>query len=131
MADIFTRMAGVSNRLLRPASNGGFGSGTINLVRLVPAAPPANEWDAPGEPTRIVTPLKANAFGVKAALVGTDAAPGVAIMASDKYVISAPIDGGYQPEDILEIDGKPVTVLSVQDIVGAGTVSAVRFIVRG
>lgn len=129
--DIFTRMAGVSNRLLRPASDGGFGSGTINLVRLTPAAAPANEWDEPGDPTRTVIPLKANAFGVKAALVGKDIAPGVALLATDKYVISAPIAGGYKPEDILEIDGKPVTVLSVQDIVGAGTVSAIRFIVRG
>jgi len=127
--DIFTRMAGVSTRLLRPASEGGFGSGTISLVRLT-SVPGVEVYDPPTT-TRVVTPLRANAFGVSAQLVGVEYSPGNAIVASDKRVISAPIAGGYEPEDIMEIDGKPVTVLRVKNIVGAGVVSAVEFIVRG
>lgn len=127
--NLFTRMAEVSTRLLRDADDGGFGSGTINLVRLTTTAG-AEVWEPPTT-TRVVVPLRANAFGVSAQLVGVEVAPGVAIVASDKRVISAPIAGGYKPEDILEIDGKPVTVLRVKNIVGAGIVSAVEFIVRG
>ena len=130
MADIFSDMAAVATELLAPASEGGFGSGTIKLVRLVAGAAPANEWDPPGPPTRQEILLRANAFGVHSNLVGTEASPGVAILATDKRVISAPIPGGYRPADLMEIDGKPVTILQVKNIVGAGTTSAIQFLVR-
>lgn len=130
MSDIFKDAAALSTELLRPASQGGFGSGTIELVRLIPAPPPTNTWDPPGAPTRRRTLLNANAFGVSSKLVGMPTAAGTAVLATDKRVISAPIQGGYRPTDQLWIDGRPVTILQVKNIVGAGTISAIEFLVR-
>lgn len=131
MADIFQRMAGVTTRLLRDPATGGLGSGTIAILRQTPGAAPANEWDPPSAPAVTVLPLRAQAFGIHADLIGQEVAPGVALKMGDKTVIAAPFTGGYQPGDVLTIDGKPVTILSVENIVGAGTVSAIKFMVRG
>ncbi len=132
MADLYTRMAGVSKRLLAPTAQGGLGQGKIELVRLTPAATdPEKPWLPPGAPTRAVTPLDGAARGVGKELVGTPVENGSAIVATDLVVIVAPWGGSVQPGDILELDGVAVnTILKIENIPAVGTVSAVRFIVR-
>lgn len=127
MADIYTRMGKVTDRLL---SKDKFGQGVISLVRYTPGPDPANPWEPPSAPTRTVTVLKGAARGVSARLVGVAVGNNV-IVASDRQVTVAPFDGEYSPTDVLEIDGVPVTVLSVENKPAAGTPSAVKFIVRG
>jgi hypothetical protein len=131
MANIFEDMAKVSAELLQPASTGQFGADSINLIKILASPPPANEWDPPTAPITVVTPLAAQAFGVSAKLVGTEVAPGVTIMASDKRVIAAPFPGGASPEDQIQIDGKLFTILQVENVVGAGAPSLIKFLIRG
>lgn len=130
MADFYEQMAGVANELLAPTARGGLGQGVVKLVRYTPGAPPANPWDAPTQPSRTETVLRAAARGVSKQFVGVEVAPGNPIVATDLQVIAAPWGGQYDPGDIIEIDGKPVTILRVDDIPAAGIVSAIRFIVR-
>lgn len=131
MADFYTRMAGVSQRLLRPTSEGGLGQGKIELVRYTPAEPdPDQPWLPPGDPTRTATTLKGAASGVGKELVGTEVSPGNAIVATDLQVIVAPWGGSYDPGDVLELDGSPVTILKIENIPAVGTVSAIKFYVR-
>ncbi len=125
-------MAAFANDILSPTSQGGFGQGTIKLVRYTPAPDDPDEpWLPPLPPTRTETVLKGAARGVSQQLVGTDVAPGVQIKATDLTVIVAPWGGTYEAGDVLELDGKPVTVLRYDNIPAAGTVSAIRFIIRG
>lgn len=124
---IYDRMADVSRRLL---SNDKFGQGVIQLVRYTPGADPVDPWSPPLPPVRTVIPITGAARGVSKELIGTPVDTGGQIVGTDLMVITPPIVGGYDPADVLEIDGKPVTILSVQNIPAAGTVSAVRFIVR-
>lgn len=130
MADFYSRMRATATSLLAPTSGGGMGQGKIELVRLVPGAPGPNPWDPPAIPTRQVTELNGAASGVGRELVGTPVENGGQIVATDLKVIVAPWDGSYDPGDILEVDGKPVTVLSVKNIPEAGTVCAVQFVAR-
>ena len=130
MTDFYAEMAGVTAELLASTSEGGLGQGEIVLVRYTAGSAPANEWDAPTTPTRTELTLAGAAKGVSEKFIGTMAGSET-IVGSDLEVIVAPFAGGYDPGDVLEIDSNPVTVLSVQNIPAAGTVSAVRFIVRG
>lgn len=128
--DFYTQMAGVARDLLAPTSRGGLGQGKIELVRYTDT-PPVNPWDAPLPPTRTVTTLNGAARGVSKEMIGAPVDNGGQIVATDLVVIVAPWGGQYAPTDVLEIDGKPVTILSVSNIPAAGIVSAIRFIVRG
>lgn len=128
--DFYTQMAGVARDLLAPTSRGGLGQGKIELVRYVDT-PPVNPWDAPSPPTRTATTLNGAARGVSKEMIGAPVDNGGQIVATDLVVIVAPWGGQYAPADVLEIDGKPVTILSVSNIPAAGIVSAIRFIVRG
>lgn len=128
--DFYTQMAGAARELLAPTSQGGLGQGKIELVRYATATP-ANPWDPPSTPTRTATTLNGAARGVSKELIGTPVQNGGQIVATDRVVIVAPWGGQYAPADVLEIDGKPVTILSVSNIPAAGIVSAIRFIVRG
>ena len=132
MTNIYERMAAVSNRRLSPATSapGTFGQETIELVRITPGAAPANPWDAPNPPVQTRTKLKGASFGVSKELVGTPVPSGGAIVATDLYVIVAPWGGEYEPADMLELNGAPVTILRVENIPAFGTVSAIRFFVR-
>lgn len=130
MGDFYDDMAQASRELLAPTSAGGLGQGKIELVRLVPGAPPVNSWDPPATPTRQVTPLDGAARGVGKELIGAPVETGGQIVASDIVAIVAPWGGEYDPTDVLEIDGEPVTVLSVKNIPEAGTVCAVQFVAR-
>lgn len=124
---IYDRARDTANRLLAPAR---FGASSIVLVRKT-TVPPANSWDAPTITTTTQT-LRAQAFGVSSELVGLPAlepANGV-VLSSDRMVIAALPEGGYQPGDLLSIDDKPVTIVWVSNIPAAGVPSAVRFVVR-
>lgn len=122
-------MRQVAIDLLAPTDEGGLGQGTIELVRYVPGAEPANPWDPPAEPSREVTPLDGVARGVGRELIGAPV-PGGQVVATDLVVLVAPWGGEYKPTDTLEIDGHSVTVLKVQNIPEAGLTCAIRFIVR-
>ena len=130
MADLYDRMQATATRLLSPTSEGGLGQGSIALVRYVPGAPGPDPWSPPSEPTRQVTPLKGAARGVGKELIGAPVETGGQIVATDLIVIVAPWDGAYEPADVLELDGSPVTILSVKNIPAVGTVCAIQFVAR-
>lgn len=127
MASIYDRGAALAVKLLAPDR---MGQGTIELVRYTPGADPDNEWDPPTAPTRTVTPLNGAARGVAKELIGMPVDNGGQVVATDLMVIVAPWGGQIDPADVLEVDGTPVTILSVSNIPAAGTVCAVRLIVR-
>lgn len=131
MVDIYDRMQATARRLLAPTNQGGLGQGDIRLVRYVPAALGPHPWSPPAPPTRQVTKLYGAARGVTKELIGAPVQTGGQIVATDMVVTVAPWGGDYDPADVLEIDGRPVTVLKVEDLPAAGTVCAVRFVARG
>lgn len=130
MGDFYDDMRQTAIDLLAPTSEGGLGQGKIELVRLVPGAPPVNPWDPPAAPTRQVTELDGAARGAGKELIGAPVETGGQIVATDLVVIVAPWGGSYEPADVLEIDGEPVTVLSIKNIPEAGTVCAIQFVAR-
>lgn len=116
--------------LLLPDDEGGLGQGDIVLVRSTPGPAPANPWDPPQPPVPVRTPLHGAARGVGKELIGAPVENGGQIVATDLSVIVAPWGGEYGPRDVLEIDGRAVTVLKVENIPAAGLTCAVRFVVR-
>jgi hypothetical protein len=130
MADFYAEMAGVSREMLAPPEDGGLGQGSIVLVQLQPGAAPANSWDPPSPPVPTRTPLDGAATGVGKDLVGTPLENGSVIVAGDLQVIVAPWGGTAQPENVLELDGAPATVMKVENIPAIGTPAAIRLIVR-
>jgi hypothetical protein len=130
VADFYDEMADVVREMLAPTSEGGLGQGSIALVRSVEGVAPTNPWDAPAAPTRQVTTLDGAARGVGKELIGAPVETGGQIVATDLQVIVAPWGGAVDPADVLEIDGAPVTILKVENIPAAGTVCAVKFVVR-
>jgi hypothetical protein len=130
VSDIYTRMAGVSQRLLRPASEGGMGQGTIVLVQYTPGPPPTQPWEPPSAPVPVRTPLDGAVRGVGKELIGTAADNGTVIEAGDLQVIVAPWGGSAAPGDVLELDGSPATIMKVQAIPAVGITAAVKMVVR-
>lgn len=130
MSDFYADMAGVARELLAPTDEGGLGQGSIVLVQYTPGPPPANSWDPPSAPVPKRTPLDGAVSGVGKDLIGTPLENGTAIVAGDLKVIVAPWGGTANPEDVLELDGVPATVMRVEPIPAIGITSAVRLIVR-
>lgn len=130
MDDFYAEMADVVREMLAPTSEGGLGQGTIELVRYLGAPAPNNPWDPPAAQEREITVLDGAARGVGKDLIGAPVENGGQIVATDLQVIVAPWGGAYEPTDVLEIDGSPVTILKVENIPAAGTVCAIRFVVR-
>jgi hypothetical protein len=130
MPDFYTEMADVARDMLAPTSEGGLGQGSIELVRYIDGGAGANPWDPPTLPSREITVLDGAARGVGKELIGAPVENGGQIVATDLQVIVAPWGGQYEPADVLEIDDAAVTVLKVENIPAAGTVCAVRFLVR-
>ena|SRR5690625_2818996 len=128
MSDFYAEMGQMATELLAPTSEGGLGQGSIVLSRQS-STPGANPWDPPSVTTQEET-LRGAVRGVSKELVGVEVG-GTVILASDRQAICAPIGMGYTAGDTLIIDGVPVHIIAVQNIPAAGTVSAVRFIVRG
>lgn len=129
MADIYSRMAEVSARLLAPTSQGGMGQGSVILTRVTPGVPGPNPWD-PVIPTTQTETLRAAVRGVDRRLVGTSVGDAV-ILASDRQCICAPPAMVYSPGDVLSVDGVPVHIISVEKLPAAGIASAVKFLIRG
>jgi hypothetical protein len=128
-------MAQTARDLLAPTEEGGLGQGSIHLVRLVPGAPGPDPWSPPSDPVPETIPLEGVARGVAKELIGAPIETGGAIVSTDKMaLVSVPQSGwnadDYAPTDVLKIDGKPVTVLKVENIPAAGTPCVIRFIVR-
>lgn len=130
MSDFYADMRQMATELLAPTSEGGLGQGSIEIVRETPGAPGANPWDPPAPSTYARIPLDGAARGVAKELIGAPVETGGQIVATDKQVIVAPWDGAYEPGDVLELDGNPVTVLKIDNIPAVGTVVAIRFVVR-
>lgn len=131
VADFFDEMAKMARDVLKPSNQGGLGArtGSISYVRYVAGPPPANSWEPPTPPVKTTLPVRAHSFGISKQLVGTQI-DNTTLIATDLYVICERIPDGYQPTDVIEIDGKTVTTLSVTRIPAAGIASAVKFIVR-
>ncbi|WP_293921140.1 hypothetical protein [Sphingobium sp. UBA5915] len=130
MADIYERMRATAQRLLAPTSQGGYGQGSILLVTEIDGPPPSLPWEPPATSTRQVTVLSGAVRGVGKELIGAPVETGGQIVATDLQVIVAPWGGEYDPGQVMEIDGAPVTILKVENIPAAGTVVAIRFLVR-
>lgn len=130
MADFYDDMAQMARELLAPTSEGGLGQGVIELVTYTPGAAGPDPWSPPAEPTRNATVLDGVARGVGKELIGTPVENGGQIVATDLIATVAPWGGEIDPAQVLEIDGSPVTILSVEDIPAAGTVCAVQMVVR-
>jgi len=128
MSDFYESMRQTAEELLAPTNQGGLGQGSIVLSRQS-SVPGANPWDAPTITTQ-TEQLRGAVRGVSQELIGTEVG-GTIILASDRQAICAPPSMGYTAGDTLVVDGVPVTIISVQNIPAAGTVSAVRFIIRG
>jgi hypothetical protein len=130
MDDFYASMRQAARDLLAPTDEGGLGQGSIELVRYLEVATAGDPWDAPAPPEREITVLDGVARGVGKELIGTPIETGGQIVATDLQVIVAPWGGAYEPGDVLEVNGNPVTVLKVRNIPEAGTVCAIRFVVR-
>jgi hypothetical protein len=129
MADIYTRLQGTTRRLVRPAAQGGLGQGTIVLTRKTPGTPGPNPWD-PVEPVVQSETLGGAVSGISQQLVGAEMG-GAVLLASDRQAICEAPRMEYQAGDVLSVDGFPVHILGVKRIPAAGTVSAVKFFIRG
>lgn len=130
MSDFYDDMRQTARELLAPTSQGGLGQGSIALVRYVAGAPGPDPWSPPSEPMRQITALKGAARGVGKELIGAPVETGGQVVATDLVVIVAPWGGEVDPAQVLEVDGSPVTILSVKNIPAAGTVCAVQMVVR-
>lgn len=129
MPDFYTELGQVVTELLSPTSLGGLGQGSITLVKYTAVAP-AEPWLPSPSPTETRVSLLGAARGVGKDLIGAPVENGGQIVATDLMVIVAPFAGGVDPTDVLEIDGAPVTILSVQRVPEAGITSAWKFVVR-
>lgn len=130
MADFYAAMAEAARELLAPTEEDGLGQGEIVLVQYVPGPAPANSWDPPSPPVPTRTPLDGAVSGVGKDLIGTALENGTTIVAGDLKVIVAPWAGSANPEEVLELDGTPATIMRVEPIPAIGTAAAVRMIVR-
>lgn len=130
MADIYDRGQALTRRLLRPGSQGGMGQGSVVLTRTIKGeVDPEQPWVIPVDTTESET-IRAAVRGVSKELVGKGVGETV-IVESDRQAITELPKGTYTAGDVLSIDGKPVHILSVTNIPAAGTVCAVRFLIRG
>lgn len=130
MADFYQEMADMVRDLLAPTSSNGLGQGTIVLFHSVPGTPnPANPWE-PVAPTITTETLKGAVRGIDRRLVGTEAG-GAVLLESDRIAICEVPAMAYQAGDVLQVDGVPVHILSVERIPAAGITAAVQFIIRG
>lgn len=125
----FQDMANMPRDMLKPESNGGLGTGVVQLKRIVSSEPdPNNPWG--NSTTETVETLDAAVLGTDSKMVGTTMGSTV-LMASDLVVVAAVPKMQVESGDTLTIDGRNVKILSVQPIPAAGTMSAIKFFVRG
>jgi len=130
MADFYAEMAAMTRDLLKPTSQGGLGQGVITLTRVTPGTPNPDEPWEPVEPITQTIPIEGAVRGISKELVGVEVG-GTVLLTSDRQAICEVPSIEYTAGDVLNIDGKPVTVLAMEKIPAAGITAAVRFIIRG
>lgn len=131
MSDFFDDMALMARDLLKPSNQGGLGARTrsISYLRANAPTPPENPWEPPAPVSWTELDVRAQSFGISKQLIGTEIG-NTAMIATDLYVICERIPDGYQPTDVIEIDGEKVMILGVERIPAAGVASAVKFFIR-
>lgn len=132
MADFYAEMAAMVNDLLKPTSQGGLGQGLLQLGRKT-TTPAGNEWDPPIDTVAPLETVKGAVRGVSADMVAASpiGPSGPIIKASDLSAVIAPPKGDYRTGDVFMIDGQPFDILTVTNIPPAGTLVAVRYVLRG
>lgn len=129
MSDFYQDLANMARDLLKPATQGGFGQGIVVLKRVINGEPDTNNpWG--NSTTETTETLDAVVRGIDSKMVGTTMGSTV-LMASDLVVLAAVPKMTVESGDTLTIDGRNVKILSVQPIPAAGTMSAIKFFVRG
>ena len=129
MADFYSEMATMARDLLAPTSLGGLGQGTLVLTSITPGTPdPLEPWK-PVTPQTTTQTLRGAVKGVSSKLIGVEVG-GTVIVSTDREAITEVPSIAYKASDLFSVDGKEVRVISVQPIPAAGTVSAVRWIIR-
>ncbi|MDV3257745.1 MAG: hypothetical protein LOX97_08205 [Sphingomonas sp.] len=102
-----------------------FAQGAVTLTRVTPGeVDPEEPWVVP-EPETTSYALKAAVRGVSQELVD-----GSEVVASDLMVTAAVPEIVPAMTDLLEIDGRAMTLVRIDAIPAAGTVVAYRLIVR-
>lgn len=130
MSDFYDEMYAMANELLAPTSQSGLGQGVITLTRTTQGEPDEDAPWIPVEPSKKTERLNGAVKGVNSRLVGTEVGSAV-ILASDREAICTVPSMGYEAGDVLSVDGKPVTILSVSNVPAAGIAAATKFIIRG
>lgn len=129
MSDFYSDLATMARDLLAPTSVGGLGQGTLVLTSITPGTPdPLEPWK-PVTPQTTTQTLRGAVKGVSSKLIGVEVG-GTVIVSTDREAITEVPNIAYKAGDLFSVDGKEVRVISVQPIPSAGTVSAVRWIIR-
>ena len=129
MSDFYQEMQQMARDLLAPTSARGLGQGTLVLTSITPGTPdPLEPWK-PVTPKTTTQTLRGAVKGVSSKLIGVEVG-GTVIVSTDREAITEVPSIAYKAGDLFSVDSKEVRVISVQPIPAAGTVSAVRWIIR-
>lgn len=129
MADIYRDGDKLAKQMLKSSSKGGFGQGTIVLVRATKGQPdPANPF-APVSDILKKETIGGAARGVSEKLVGLQVGDAV-LVATDLQMIATVPKMGYAAGDTMTLDGVPITILHIEKIPAAGFTSAIKFFMR-
>lgn len=125
--------------MLKSADKGGFGQGTIVLVRATKGQPdPANPL-APVSNTLQKETIAGAVRGISEKLIGTSVGAGVLVgssvsdavlVATDLQMIATVPKMGYAAGDTMTLDGVPITILHFEKIPAVGFTSAIKFFLR-
>ncbi|WP_303763811.1 hypothetical protein [Sphingobium yanoikuyae] len=130
MGEFYQDMADMTRELLAPTDEGGLGQGCIEIVRYLASPAQPDPWSPPNPSIPRAKRLDGVVRGVGKEMVGAPVENGGQIIATDLIATVAPWDGPYDPADVIKLDGKAVTVLSVKNIPAVGTVAAVQMVLR-
>ena len=129
MSDFYSDLATMARDRLAPTSVGGLGQGTLVLTSITPGVPDVTQPWLPVTPQTTTQTLRGAVKGVSSKLIGVEVG-GTVIVATDREAITEVPSIAYKAGDLFSVDSKEVRVISVQPIPAAGTVSAVRWIIR-
>ena len=129
MSDFYSDLATMARDLLAPTSVGGLGQGTLVLTSITPGVPDVTQPWLPVTPQTTTQTLRGAVKGVSSKLIGVEVG-GTVIVSTDREAITEVPNIAYKAGDLFSVDDKEVRVISVQPIPSAGTVSAVRWIIR-
>lgn len=127
--DFYQEMGAFVRDILQPTSAGGLGQGQIVLKRITPGTPDqAAPW-IPAQPQVTTQTLKGAVRGVDGKMIGVEMG-GTVILPSDRVAITEVPSIEYEAGDVLEVDGKEVQILGMENIPAAGIASAVKWVIR-